>query len=386
MNRILFLSSIYPRSYDRTRGTYCHATCRALAASRPVRVIAPIPWMEAARMRDPRDPALQSEVGPVHYPTYWYPPGFARHSYAWWMWHSTKSTLRRVSREFRPEGIMSYWAHPDGSVALRLARELGIPCGITVGGSDVLLLPRDPRRKRAIARTLSAADAVFAVSQDIRRQTVRLGVDPGRVHVVLQGVDEAFAPGSRPDARARLGVDAEAPVLLWVGRMAPVKGLEVLLAAMPAVAREFPDMRLYLVGDGPPRAKLERQAAQLGVGENVRFMGNLPPEELPDWYRAANLTVLSSHSEGIPNVLRESLACGVPYVATRVGGIPELHDGPAATLVPPGDPAALAAGIVARLRAPPTPRDDWVERGWSTRADELVSVLSRCRPRRRGRA
>jgi glycosyltransferase involved in cell wall biosynthesis len=75
----------------------------------------------------------------------------------------------------------------------------------------------------------------------------------------------------------------------------------------------------------------------------------VPHDQLPDWYGAADLTVLSSHSEGIPNVLRESLACGTPYVATRVGGVAELSEDPAVRLVPPGDPAALAGAIRASL-------------------------------------
>jgi glycosyltransferase involved in cell wall biosynthesis len=89
----------------------------------------------------------------------------------------------------------------------------------------------------------------------------------------------------------------------------------------------------------------------------VVLVGPKPQAELPDWYRAADVVTLPSFSEGIPNVLREAIACGVPFVATNVGGIPELVRGPAARLVPPADPAALADGLRATLADPPTVTD-----------------------------
>lgn len=375
MARVLFFSTIYPRAYDRVRGTYCHDTCRALAVDHEVCVVSPRSWLEAARRPRPADAALSREVGRVEYPVFAHIPRVGLAAQHAWMWASLRRRLRSVTAGFRPEAILSYWAHPDGAVAVRLGRELGVPTGIIVGGSDVLILPRDPARRAAVVEALRGAQAVFAVSTHLRDETIALGVDPGRVHVVMQGVDESFTPEGREAARERLGLAPSDDVLLWVGRMDPVKGLEVLMEAMRQVVTQRPSARLVLAGDGPARRGVERDVERLGLGGLVRLLGAVAQQRLPDWYRAADLTVLSSHSEGIPNVLRESLACGTPYVSTRVGGIAELYAGPEVRLVPPRDAAALAAAILASLaerrRIPPQA----VRRGWKEPSEAMLRLL-----------
>jgi len=377
MSRILFFSMVYPRAYEPTRGTFCYATCKALAQRHQVRVVSPQAWMECLRRPQPLDPRFVSEVGPTEYPCYVYPPGMLRASYGSWMWHSVRRSLLRVAGEFRPQAILSQWADPDGTTAVRLGRRLGIPSGVIVGGSDVLLMVQDPRRRAVVARTLQSAQAVFAVSQDLREKTIALGVDPQRVHVVYRGVDEAFSPGSREEARRRLDLPVEGEMVLWVGKMVPVKGLEVLLDAFARVAQARPQASLVLVGGGPRRGAVEQQIRALGLQDRVRLMGLIESERLPDWYRAADVTALSSHSEGIPNVLRESLACGTPYVATRVGGIAELGDHPALRLVPPGDAAAMASALEQALAHPQRIPADYVQRGWSASAEKFVDILLR---------
>jgi glycosyltransferase involved in cell wall biosynthesis len=134
---------------------------------------------------------------------------------------------------------------------------------------------------------------------------------------------------------------------------------------------------LYLVGEGPLRARLETAYRGRGLSEVVSFVGMVLQERLPDWYRAADLTVLPSRSEGVPNVLRESLACGTPFVASRVGGIPELAHDPANRLVPPDDPEALAEALQQVLRQLPrltvAPGQFM---GWDESAEALMRVLT----------
>jgi glycosyltransferase involved in cell wall biosynthesis len=141
------------------------------------------------------------------------------------------------------------------------------------------------------------------------------------------------------------------PVLLWVGHMVPVKGLDVLINAC-ALACGRADFRLYLIGSGPLREDLVRQAAALGVTDRVQFVGYVAHDQLGDWYRAADMTVLPSHSEGVPNVLLESIASGTPFVASRVGGVPEIADPLIDRLVAPGNPTALADALVDAIIAP----------------------------------
>jgi glycosyltransferase involved in cell wall biosynthesis len=149
--------------------------------------------------------------------------------------------------------------------------------------------------------------------------------------------------------------------LLFVGNLVPVKGIDVLLAACRRLNGEFGPWQLHLVGGGPLRQPLAREAKELGLESQVVFHGQTPHDELPAWFRAADLLVLPSRSEGVPNVLLEAMACGLPFVASRVGGIPEIaHLGPC-RLVTPQRPAELASAITEMLASPvqsaPGPRD-----------------------------
>jgi glycosyltransferase involved in cell wall biosynthesis len=344
--RILFLSSVYPRPYDPVRGVYCRSLCEALAARHAVRVVSPVAWTE--RLRSGRAQAASPGFGtvPVEYPTYYYPPGGLRSAHGWFMWRSVRGTVRRALREFAPDCVLSYWLHPDGDVAVRAARSIGVPSAVIVGGSDARLLPKDPRRRPSVVHVLERADALMTVSRGLKDDLIQLGTPAEKVHVSYQGIDQKlFHPGNKAAARARLGLPADQKAVVFVGGLVPVKGLDILLAATARLVRGGTDFHLYLVGGGPLRTALSAQAKSLGLAGRVALVGPQPQDRLPDWYRAADLSVLASRSEGIPNVLRESLACGTPFVATRVGDVAEFCPDAQDDLVPPGDPAALAGAL-----------------------------------------
>ncbi len=134
---------------------------------------------------------------------------------------------------------------------------------------------------------------------------------------------------------------------MWVGRLVPVKGLDTLLRAQAMRERGLTPLcagRRWSERASALEALLARQ--RIGLGSNIRWLGAVPHDALPDWFRAADVTVLPSLSEGVPNVLLESIACGTPFVASRVGSIPEIADDACDRLVPPGQPEALAAAII----------------------------------------
>lgn len=377
--KILFLSSIFPRPHAPLTGIYCYYLCRALSAQSEVTVVSPMTWTEKLR-----HPAIGSPNGSpfandlaVHYPCYFYTPKMLRNSYGWFMWHSIKGQLKPIADRFIPDCVVSYWAHPDGEVAVRLARERNIPAVVTVGGSDVLQLTHDTGRRRRIVQVLAAADAVVCTSRDLCNKIAAFGVTAEKRFVVSRGVDQdQFHPGDRRSARVKLRLPESQPMLLWVGRMAPEKGLPTLLQACRGLNREGIDYHLYLIGDGPQKSALQAECVRACLERQVTFVGAVSHDALPDWYRAASWTVLPSLSEGIPNVLRESLACGTPFIASRVGGIPELAEGPVCKLTIPGDVRSLTENLRAALAmndseiVVPT-----VSSTWDESADALLTII-----------
>lgn len=352
--KILLVTTVFPSPLQPEKGAFNHEMVRAFGPPDEVRVISPIPWPVVARARR-RGIAWESSrrtgSATVSHPVYRYTPFVLRSWYGAFFRWSIRAAVRDTLRHFSPDLVAGYWAHPDGHAAITIARRLGVPAVIMVGGSDVLLLGRQARRGRLVRRVLEDADAVVTVSEDLRRAVMRLQIPAGKVHVVCRGVDVArFSPGSRVEARRRLGIAQDGPMLLWVGHMVPVKGLEVLIQACAIAAARAP-FHLYLAGDGPLKADLQRRCAALSLAQRVTFVGAVPHASLPDWYRAADWTLLSSRSEGIPNVLLESAACGTPFIAPHLGGIPEIADPLVDRLVAPNDAFALAQAICRSLTA-----------------------------------
>jgi D-inositol-3-phosphate glycosyltransferase len=216
---------------------------------------------------------------------------------------------------------------------------------------------REPEERLAAERRLAAsADRIVASNPVEGAHLVRaLGADVDRVRVIPCGVDlELFQPGDARAARSRLGLDAER-VLLFVGRLTPIKGLATLLHALAAAKANGlgrADVRLVVVGGDKEehwdaeRARLRRMAADLGVAAWVDFRGPQPQDRLPDYYVAADLCLMPSLYESFGMVALEAMACGVPVVGSRVGGLAvTVQDEVTGLLVPEGDAVALAGAI-----------------------------------------
>jgi glycosyltransferase involved in cell wall biosynthesis len=345
---VLFLSNVFPTPFDHNRGQFNLEIVQNLRVEHEVRVVCPVGWTDRPWRRAPaRGPAEADHE--VEYVTYYYVP---RIWYFWrdvFMWWSIRASLRALTRAWRPDVLLAFWTHPDGDVARRLAAELGVPFVQIVGGSDVLVVARGLRRKKVV-RTLLAADSVIAIGRDLGRSVQALGVHAARItSVYLPVAPGPFVPGDRQEARRALRLPADKPVVLWVGRFVPVKGLDVLVSAVRRLAAAVPDVHVYLVGDGPDLRRTRALVGREGLDDVVQFVGPVRHDLLGQWYRAADVTALSSHSEGVPNVLLESIACGTPFVGTSVGGVPEIADLSVDRLVAVRDPEALAHALADAL-------------------------------------
>lgn len=267
----------------------------------------------------------------------------------WWQARRVSRGATLVHCHWTICGLVAYLAVPRGC-----------PVVLSVRGSDINLLSGGwmGRLNRWIYRRV---DMVVAVSRDIAARLREAGVPADKVRVVYNGVDPRFCPGDQAGARAGLGLPPDAFVVLFVGMLVPVKGLEVLLRALAGL--RDPQLYLALVGGGPQEESLRQQAADLALSAQLRFAGSRPTDEVPTWMQAADLLVLPSFSEGRPNAVLEAQACGLAVAATRVGGTPELvEDGVSGVLVESGDPEQLGAAI-ARLKANPEERRRLAEEG-----------------------
>ncbi|GAA6181779.1 MULTISPECIES: glycosyltransferase family 4 protein [unclassified Shimia] len=250
-----------------------------------------------------------------------------------------------LAAHLRKKGVRhlhNHIAKSSCSVAMLMSEMSGIPYSFTLHGPDIFFAPDHWRLDEKIAR----AKFVACISYFCRSQAMAF-CDPkhwGKLHIVHCGVDP-----HRYDA-------VDDPVetnLLFVGRLAPVKGLPILLRALEPLKAEYPDIHLTVIGDGPGRTALESQTSAAGLSENVSFVGYKSQSDVAKTLAASDLFVLPSFAEGVPVVLMEAMAARRPVVATQIAGISELvTDGASGLLVPPGDPEALSAAMAKILANP----------------------------------
>jgi len=246
---------------------------------------------------------------------------------------------------------------------------------------------------------VAAADRLIANTVEEARQLTELyGADPGKVRTVNPGADLGVfrprEPDARRRARQRLGITADAVVLMFAGRVQPLKGPDIVLEAAARLIEADPELakRLQVVLVGGPSGRAERAdpdrmrelAAKLAISDIVRFEPPCPQAELADWYRAATVVLTPSHSESFGLVALEAQACGTPVVAASVGGLRTVvKDGYSGVLVDGHDPADWAR-VLGRLVAAPR-RLQALSRGalrhasafgWSATVDRLTTVYT----------
>ncbi len=242
---------------------------------------------------------------------------------------------------------------------------------------------RSPRVKllRRVQRWYTgAASVVVAPSHYSARLVVGWGIPAAKIKVIYNALDPAISLPSLEAARAQLALGS-GPVLLTVARLAPWKGIDGLIRALPVIRQQFPAARLVIVGDGPERAALQAQAAPLG--QAVQFTGALPPAQVWQHLRAADVFVLFSTYEGLPHTVLEAMQAGTPVVVSDAGGNVEVvTGGETGWVVPSSDERALAAAILEALGNPAraAARAEAASRSlsrfsWETMVDEYEAVL-----------
>ena len=250
-----------------------------------------------------------------------------------------RMVVRALADQHAVDIVHTHGRRPD-VVDSGIARARNIPAVTTVHGFTGMGL-RTFVNAALQRRALRQFDGVVAVSDTVADALQRFGVSANRVHVIQNAYDQIAPPLSRTDARRRLGVDGDAYVVGWVGRLSREKGMDVLLAAM-AELRDRP-VTVAVIGSGSERVALETDAATRGIAKAVRWLGQV--NDAPRLFRGFDLFVLSSRSEGTPIALFEAMDAEIPVVATAVGGVPAVVSPAEAYLVPAGDPAALAKAI-----------------------------------------
>ena len=183
---------------------------------------------------------------------------------------------------------------------------------------------------------LRYADRVVAVSNSMKKLLVRKGIRSSKIVVIRNVIDknELIPRKSERDIRTALRIEKKSLVIGVVGRLEPEKGQIVFLKALKKVLQKLPHAKALIIGDGQERAKLEGYCKANVISDNVIFTGYI--SNVADYYQIMDLLVIPSFSEGLPNVLLEAMACGIPVIATSVGGIPEVINDKNGVLIPPG--------------------------------------------------
>jgi glycosyltransferase involved in cell wall biosynthesis len=253
--------------------------------------------------------------------------------------------LCRELRRFRPTLLQTFLFHANlaGRLAGRLAGVLTIVSGIRVAEKRsrvYLWLDRWTNWLVATNVCVSQAVADFSIAEG--------GLSRRKIVVIHNGVDVARFAGARPAELSALGIPERSRTLLTIGRLDRQKGLLDLIEAAGVVVQKHPDAHFLLVGEGPERAALERAVRERGLAARVHFAGWRA--DVPELLSAGCALVLTSHWEGLPNVILEAMAAGMPVVASRVEGTAELViDGQTGRLVPSRSPELLAAALEALL-------------------------------------
>jgi glycosyltransferase involved in cell wall biosynthesis len=346
-SRLLIFSNLYPLPWEPQRGMFNYQQFSRLADYFDVRVVVPVPFTDWYSGKKNHLVGEDSYRGPERWLfPYFFTPKILRGLYPLMMKWSLRWQLFSRIKKFQPDYVMGSWLYPDGIVAADIANQLDIPYVLKAHGSDINIYLDNAARGEKILQACRHARKVIVVSQALKNILVSRGIDPAQIEVLYNGVDaQLFSPDSNHKNNDQVDVGKK---LLFVGNLKHDKGVMELLEAFAALAGRT--HQLTIVGDGVMRGEMQYFVQSQSLSERVHFAGSLPHARLPALMRDTDLLVLPSYREGVPNVILEAMASGLPVVASDVGGIPEIVElGVSGFLVPAMNAKVLTQAIESAL-------------------------------------
>jgi glycosyltransferase involved in cell wall biosynthesis len=345
---LAIISRLYPLPHRPHACAFNREQFRRLAERYRVSLLVPVPWHEWLMHHEQLVPTRRDGID-IRYAGWVFPPKVGRVLYPACFGLSLLPALPWL-REREPACLLMSWAYPDAVAGAAFAGALRVPMLIKAHGSDLNVHAAHWSHALQLRLAVKRADRVVCVSEALKQRAAELGLPHEKLAVVHNGVDtSSFAPMPQREARAAIGLSPDRKVILFVGNVVETKGVRELWHAFAVLAARRSELDLLILGDGPEQAWLAAQAGAAGLRGRLRLAGRIPHAELSAWFNAADVVCLPSHNEGLPNVLLEATACGVPIVATRAGGIPEVVTAETGELVPVGDAAALATALASVL-------------------------------------
>ena len=373
---IMVLSLEYPKPSLPFQGAFTAQFAKALAKQSQVTVICPTPWFPKSKIllsffpeKKPWTTIPKTHIDgniKIHYLPFFTVPFIFRYLNALSIALACRKTVKNIHSTNAIDVLHAYGVYPDGVAAALLSKWLNIPNVITALGSDVNKEMQVTLKRKQSLWALHRAATVIGVSKDLVKTLIHYGVNKNKVHWVPTGVCRTTFKAQPVSSDSKTtndhdivsdqllsssALDTSKKIVLFVGRLHPVKGLEILLEAASILKKEKRlGFVIVLIGEGPLLQSLSNSAEALGISESVIFIGPQPQTIVAQWMHAANLLCLPSHMEGLPNVILEALAQSLPVVASNVGGIPEvISHNKNGLLVPANQADKLAEALICCL-------------------------------------
>ena len=361
---ILTFTNLYPNPEQPDRGNFIAQMVHEIGSEINSSVVCPLPWFPPVPVKISersifrKIPFHIKHAGEeIYYPKYLIIPKISGLFHAFIITARCYYLIKKLIKSHKIDLIHAHWIYPDCVAAVWIAKKLSIPVIVSARGCDINLYKNSKTRKPQIKWTLEHADAITAVSESLRNTIINdFNIKADNVKTIRNGVDTTlFKKMNKTEARSSLCLKLNLKYLIFIGPLDEVKGINYLINALNCLNKTGGlDFITLIVGDGQERQTIENEIGQFKLHESIKLIGHKRHDEIPVWMNASDVLCLPSLREGVPNVIIESQACGLPVVATDVGGIPEIVNKKNGILVPPRDVKALSKALSTAIN-----RSDW---------------------------
>jgi len=357
--RVLVISHMYPKNEKSISGIFIKQQLKSLIKQHcKIKIISPVPYVPKLFRTNLRrkeyshiSRTIFTEGIPIYCPRYIRAPGSWFHGISCYtIYYGIIREFNKIIEEFQPHILHTYTITPDGYAGLMFRKKYRFPVICSLLGSDINVYPNyKPLTLNLTKKAISNIDQLISVSQSLKFVAESIALPKREIEVVYMGCDiNKFINNkeSRKNIREKLYISPKEVVLLFVGSLLKQKGIFDLVEAFNQTYKKYKNLRLIFVGKGFAYSEIVNKLNELQFKNKIYIVGEKSHNKIPDWLNASDIFVFPSHSEGLPNVVIEAMACGKPVIATKVGGIPEaVQDGKSGILIEKGDIKALSNAI-----------------------------------------